>query len=205
VLLHGSGSTRANVLDHAAALAARGYGVLILDARGHGESGGQEMDFGWFGDVDIAPAVDYLRAAPDVAGDRVALVGMSMGGEEAIGAAASMPAVRAVVAEGVTGRVGADWLPMRPPGIGRVFSSVFYWVQERTAAALSRTAPPVDLRSAVVRTAPRSSSPRATWLPSVPQVNGCKVPRPTGCSYGRSPAQNTRLDCAQHPRSGKRA
>ena len=155
VLLHGSGSTRATVLDHAAALAARGYGVLLLDARGHGESGGQEMDFGWSGDADIAPAVNYLLAAPDVAGDRVALVGMSMGGEEAIGAAASMPAVRAVVVEGVTGRVGADWLPLRPPGIGRVFSSAFYWVQEMTAAALSRTEPPVDLRSAVLQTAPR--------------------------------------------------
>ena len=155
VLLHGSGSTRANVLDHAAAIASRGYGVLLLDARGHGESGGHEMDFGWFGDADIAPAVDYLRSAPDVVDDRIALVGMSMGGEEAIGAAASMPQVRAVVAEGVTGRAGVDWLPLRPAGIGRAFSTVFYWVQDGTAAALARTSPPVDLRTAVVRTAPR--------------------------------------------------
>jgi pimeloyl-ACP methyl ester carboxylesterase len=155
VLLHGSGSTRANVLDHAAAIADRGYGVLLVDARGHGDSGGHEMDFGWFGDADIAPAVEYLRAAPDIASHRIALVGTSMGGEEAIGAAASMPAVRAVVAEGVTGRVGADWLPLRPAGIGRGFSTVFYWVQDTTAAALSRTSPPLDLRTAVVRTAPR--------------------------------------------------
>ena len=155
VLLHGSGSTRANVLDHASALASRGYGVLLVDARGHGDSGGHEMDFGWFGDADIAPAVEYLRAAPDVTRDRIALVGMSMGGEEAIGAAASIPAVRAVVAEGVTGRTGADWLPLRPPGIGRGFSTVFYWVQDTTAAVLSRTSPPLELRTAVVRTAPR--------------------------------------------------
>jgi hypothetical protein len=32
---------------------------------------------------------------------------------------------------------------------------VFYWVQDTTAAVLSSTAPPVDLRSAVLRTAPR--------------------------------------------------
>jgi pimeloyl-ACP methyl ester carboxylesterase len=155
VLLHGSGSTRANVLGHAAALASRGYGVLLLDARGHGKSGGREMDFGWFGDADIAPAVEYLRAAPDVTGDRIGLVGMSMGGEEAIGAAAAMPQVDAVVAEGVTGRVGADWLPLRPPGIGRSFSTLFYWVQDTTTAALAGTSRPLDLRTAVLRTAPR--------------------------------------------------
>lgn len=154
VLLHGSGSTRANVLDHAAALASRGYGVLLVDARGHGDSGGRE-DFGWFGDADIEPAVEYLRAAPDVTDDRIALVGLSMGGEEAIGAAASMPAVRAVVAEGVTGRTGADWLPLRPAGIGRGFSTVFYWVQDTTAAMLSNTTPPLDLRTAVVQISPR--------------------------------------------------
>ena len=155
VLLHGSGSTRVNVLDHAAAIASGGYGVLLLDARGHGGSGGHEMDFGWFGDADIAPAVEYLRASPDVLGERIALVGMSMGGEEAIGAAAAIPQVRAVVAEGVTGRTGADWLPLRPAGIGHAFSTVFYWVQDTTAAVLSGTSPPLDLDTAVVKAAPR--------------------------------------------------
>ena len=48
--------------------------MLLFDARGHGESGGRAMDFGWFGDADIEPAVDYLLAAPDVSGERVALV-----------------------------------------------------------------------------------------------------------------------------------
>lgn len=35
-LFHGSGSTRTAVLDQAAVLAERGYGVLLVDARGHG-------------------------------------------------------------------------------------------------------------------------------------------------------------------------
>ena len=39
VLLPGSGSTRSAVLDHAVVLAGGGYGVLLFDARGHGESG----------------------------------------------------------------------------------------------------------------------------------------------------------------------
>ena len=41
VLLHGAGSTRSNVLDEAVVLAEHGYGVLMLDARGHGESAGR--------------------------------------------------------------------------------------------------------------------------------------------------------------------
>jgi dipeptidyl aminopeptidase/acylaminoacyl peptidase len=46
VLLHGAGSTRSDVLDEAAVLALNGFGVLMIDARGHGDSGGRAMDFG---------------------------------------------------------------------------------------------------------------------------------------------------------------
>jgi pimeloyl-ACP methyl ester carboxylesterase len=155
LLLHGSGSTRANVLDHAAVLARDGYGVLLLDARGHGDSGGHEMDLGWQGDADITPAVAFLVGAPDVDDARVGIVGMSMGGEEAMGAAASNPDIRAVVAEGATGRTGSDWLALRSRGLGRWFSSAFYAVQDAAATVLSGTDPPEDLRSAVVASAPR--------------------------------------------------
>src|SRR4051794_35240236 len=108
-LRRGAGSTRSDVLDHAIVLARHGYGVLLFDARGHGRSGGRAMDFGWYGDWDVAAAVSYLQRRADVDPDRMAAVGMSMGGEEAIGAAASLPALRAVVAEGATNRTSADW------------------------------------------------------------------------------------------------
>jgi uncharacterized protein len=153
VLLHGSGSTRADVLDHAEVLSARGYGVLLLDARGHGDSEGHAMDLGWYGDADLAAAVDHLVASPDVTGG-VGAVGMSMGGEEAIGAAAAIPELEAVVAEGATGRRGTDWLPLQPAGIGRWSSAVFYAVQDVTASVLSGAGPPIDLHGAVVAAAP---------------------------------------------------
>lgn len=112
VLRHGAGSTRSNVLDEAVVLARAGYGVLLVDARGHGESGGRAMDLGWYGDADTTAAVRWLRARDDVDGSRVGVVGSSMGGEEAIGAAAADPSIRAVVAEGATARTAADrrWL-----------------------------------------------------------------------------------------------
>jgi len=112
VLLHGAGSTRTAVLDHASVLAGRGYGVLMIDARGHGKSGGRAMDLGWYGDEDVAAAVSFLRSRPDVDVERIAAVGLSMGGEQAIGALGTVDGLAAVVAEGATGRVAADhdWL-----------------------------------------------------------------------------------------------
>lgn len=111
-LLHGASSTRSAVLRHAVVLARHGYGVLLYDARGHGRSTGRAMDFGWYGDHDVAGAVSYLQGRPDVADDRIGAVGLSMGGEQVIGAAAADPRIRAVVAEGATARTAADveWL-----------------------------------------------------------------------------------------------
>ena len=86
VLLHGAGSTRSDVLPQAAVLVDAGFGVLMVDARGHGDSGGRAMDFGWHGDADIAAATAYLASRADVDPQRIGAVGMSMGGEEAIGA-----------------------------------------------------------------------------------------------------------------------
>jgi fermentation-respiration switch protein FrsA (DUF1100 family) len=152
VVLHGAGSTRSDALDQAVVLQRNGYGVLLIDARGHGESNGGAMDFGWYGDLDIAAGTDYLSGRADVDADRVGVLGLSMGGEEAIGAAAANPALSAVVAEGATGRTAADktWL-----------SDVYGWrgtVQEQVEKIqfgvtdlLTTASPPRSLPDAVRR------------------------------------------------------
>jgi dienelactone hydrolase len=70
------------------------------------------MDLGWYGELDTRAAVDLLVARPEIDARRIAVVGLSMGGEEAIGAAGDDPRIAAVVAEGATGRTAADkeWL-----------------------------------------------------------------------------------------------
>jgi dienelactone hydrolase len=154
VLLHGASSTRSAVLDHAAVLAENGYGVLLFDARGHGLSDGQAMEFGWFGDQDIAAALTYLQTRPDVDPQRLGAVGMSMGGEQVVGGAGTDTRIRAVVGEGVTGRTAADkgWLPQHWRGwIQRGIDAVLYG----TADLLSDASPPIRLRAAVAETAPR--------------------------------------------------
>lgn len=114
VVRHGSGSTRTGALDQAGVLGNHGYGLLLVDARGHGRSGGRGMDLGWYGDQDIVAAVSFLTRQPGVDPQRIGVLGLSMGGEEAIGAAAADSRIAAVVAEGATGRTADDrdeWLP----------------------------------------------------------------------------------------------
>jgi len=150
VLRHGAGSTRSDVLAQAAVLAHAGFGVLMVDARGHGASGGRAMEFGWQGDADIAAATDYLAARPDVDADRIGAVGLSMGGEEAIGATATNPRLRAVVAEGATARVAADesWLSDRY-GLRGAFQEQLERAQDWVTDALSEASVPTSLRAAV--------------------------------------------------------
>lgn len=148
-LLHGAGSTRTAVLDHAAVLAGAGYGVLLYDARGHGGSAGRAMDFGWWGSQDAAGAVDFLSDRPDVSPDRIGLVGLSMGGEEAIGAAGTDDRVAAVVAEGATNRVAADKAYLSAYGMR---GEVQQWIDRGTYAVtglLTDAPEPAPLRDDV--------------------------------------------------------
>lgn len=150
VLLHGAGSTRSNVLDQAVVLADAGFGVLLIDARGHGESGGRAMDFGWYGDADIAAATAYLETRPDVDRDRIGAVGMSMGGEEAIGASRDNELIRAVVAEGASARNAADesWLSNQYGARGALQEQVER-LQDWVTDVLTSAAVPTTLRGAV--------------------------------------------------------
>jgi dienelactone hydrolase len=152
LLLAGSGSGRAALLDHAAVLARNGYGALLLDNRGHGRSGGVGMDVGWFATIDVAAATAYLASRPDVDPSRIGVVGLSMGGEQAVTAAASNRTIRAVVAEGATGRDSADLVP--GPGLAGAIERVTSWSQFRLADLLTDASTPEPLVSAAGSTAP---------------------------------------------------
>jgi len=102
IVLHGTGSNRDGVARHARLLARHGYGVLALDLRGHGRSGGRSTSLPWKLD-DLDAAIAWLSARPDIDRGRLSALGVSLGGEVALRAAARRPALRALVAEGVAG------------------------------------------------------------------------------------------------------
>jgi len=154
VLLPGAGSSRTAVLDQAAVLARHGYGALLLDPRGHGRSGGHTMDFGWWGGRDITAAVSFLARQPSVRGGEIALLGESMGGEQALAAMGADPRIRAVVAESVTGQQLADhgWHARDLTGI---LQRGIDWVQYTTAGLLSGAPRPVSIPDSIRAAQPR--------------------------------------------------
>jgi uncharacterized protein len=154
VVLPGSGSTRTAVLPQAAVLARHGYGVLLVDGRGHGLSGGHSMDFGWWGDRDIAAAVSFLDWQSGVRPGKIAVAGESMGGEQGLAAMGADPRIHAVVAEGATGQQLADhgWLPQ---GIDSVMQRGMEWVMYTAAGLLSGAPRPMSIPDAVHAAAPR--------------------------------------------------
>src|SRR5690606_11384808 len=102
VLVHGSGNSRDDVRAHAELLAGHGFGVLAIDLRGHGESGGDINRVGWHGSRDVGAAVRYLEGGDDV--NATGGLGLSGGGEIMLGAAGECHALQAVVSEGATAR-----------------------------------------------------------------------------------------------------
>ena len=97
---HGINDNRGQWLDQIAALRARsGYGALLLDFSGHGESEGRLVTFGARETLDVAAALRYLRERGDVDMGRVGIMGYSLGAIAAVLAAAEMPEPRCVVIE----------------------------------------------------------------------------------------------------------
>jgi len=156
VLLPGAGSTRTAVLPQAAVLARHGYGALLTETRGHGLSGGHAMDFGWWGGRDLAAAVSFLARQSGVRTGKIAVLGESMGGEQALAAAGADPRIRAVVAEGATGQQYADrgW---RPHDITGVIDRGMEWVLYTAAGLLSGAPRPASIPDSVRAAAPRQA------------------------------------------------
>ena len=195
LLRHGSGSTRASLLDHAAFLSEAGFGVLLTDARGHGDSEGRINEFGWHGLQDITAALDYLDSRSDVT-EAIGILGLSMGGEEALGAAAQDERIAAVVAEGAGISTYRDSIVNGAHVVARFIN----WTQYAATDLLSDASQPAGIEAAMPRIAPRpvllitggeaieeavgpvyadAGGPRTQlWsLPDTPHTGGLKVHR----------------------------
>lgn len=108
VLVHGVGENRAQLLFEARALSRAGYGVLLYDSRGHGESGGDACTWGDRERLDLTAALDFLSHRPDVDPARLGAVGFSMGGAVVLLVAEQDPRIKAVVAAGVYASIEAE-------------------------------------------------------------------------------------------------
>ena len=141
---------RSGPVPHARMLVRHGYGVLLLDRRGEGASEGEFNAFGWGGTPDLHAAVAFLRERPDVRDERIGGLGLSVGGELMLQAAAESSGLRAVVSEGAGVRSVHEHL--HAPGVGRVQRWFSNWtVQHLALAVLSDAAAPPDLVDEMAR------------------------------------------------------
>ena len=111
ILLHGHSGNRLGVMHQAEALVKAGYGVLMLDLRAHGSSGGRRFTRSQAGVDDLLTAVSYLSKRPEVNAAGIGVMGVSVGGLFALQAAAQTVAIRAVVADGPSPATLADVPP----------------------------------------------------------------------------------------------
>jgi fermentation-respiration switch protein FrsA (DUF1100 family) len=153
VLIHGLGGNRAVLLPHAVALAGHGYGALLYDMRASGESEGESRSFGWFEVDDALAAIALVKAQSDVDPARIGVLGISIGGQVALRAAAQSTAIRAVVAEGAARVTTRDWPALASPSDPFVFGTE--WLMHRGLSWKLGRPPPPPIVDLVAGIAPR--------------------------------------------------
>jgi len=136
-------------------LARHGYGVLLFDRRGEGRSEGEPNAWGWSGERDIKAAIAYLRDRPDVDPARIGGIGLSVGGEMMIEAAAETDALAAVVSEGAGARAFSDEMDHDADPLERVIGVPAYAIRTAAVGVFANQTPPHKLESMVGRIAPR--------------------------------------------------
>ena len=154
IVLPGSGGEKGSVAAHADVLARHGYGVLSVDSRGTGDSGGVGNAWGWHGSDDIAGALGWLARQRGVDPARMAVLGLSMGGEVALTTAATDVRIAAVVAEGASARVAED-LGYLPWDVSGVIQRIDAWLMYEVAALMTEVPRPPRLVDAVAAAAGR--------------------------------------------------
>jgi uncharacterized protein len=97
LLFHGVSDNRAGMLGQAQLLLRHGYGVVMMDSRAHGESGGRMATYGWLERWDTRAVTNalYKTEAPR----ELFALGSSMGAAIALQSAAVEPRIAGVVAE----------------------------------------------------------------------------------------------------------
>jgi dienelactone hydrolase len=140
---------------HARMLASDGYGVLLFDQTGDGESQGDPNGLGWDGEKDVMAAIAFLKRQPDVERGRIGGLGLSVGGELLLETAAHSRDLQAVVSEGAGSRSFGEELERG--GGGRWLAA--YPISAMITAGMSvfsNETPPPHLKDLVSEIAPRS-------------------------------------------------
>ncbi len=129
-------SGRDGRLQEAMLLVRHGYAVFAFESRRCAGMGG--VSLGYKEVNEVVDALDYLVSRPDVDPERVGVFGFSSAGATAIMAAARLPQLKAVVAEGGYGDFAEDSLTAPLNGsLSSYFQTIFFWSVRQTYGLLT--------------------------------------------------------------------
>jgi uncharacterized protein len=135
-------------------LVRHGYGVLLYDRRGEGDSEGDPNSFGWDFDKDIRAGLDFLEQRADVDPQRIGGFGLSVGGEMMLQTAAETKGLAAIVSEGAGARSMAEELD-DVSGFDKLPTALSYGVRDVSNSVFQNRLPPENLIELVPKIAPR--------------------------------------------------
>lgn len=150
ILAHSAGANRGNLWELGRRLNDEGYGVLLPDLRAHGESEGNVFTRGW---LDVTASAAFLD---NIGVSHVGVIGVSLGANMSLQAAALSDDIEAVVADGVSPVVLSDFpMPTTLSGWLYLPYDVVYWSRLESVSAEDGGFAAMPNREAVRRIAPR--------------------------------------------------
>jgi uncharacterized protein len=155
LLTHGFSSNRTSLLPLAQILMKHGYGVLLYDLRAHGRSEGNLCTWGWLETRDLLGALDYLCSRSDVDPRRIGALGISLGGQITIRAAAETETFRAVVVENPSAAGLQDHSFNEGFSFSKIVKYPYWWCVYACQSLLTGVAQPAGVLVDVVRISPR--------------------------------------------------
>src|SRR5918999_1067741 len=141
---------RTGPLDHAQLLRRHGYGVLLYDSRGRGESEGTPNAWGWGWEKDVDGALAFLAARPDVDERRIGGLGLSTRADVLIHVAPERRELRAVVSDGATAASLAD----QTATFGYDEAAPYFWTLLTAGRVFSGSSPGPPLEARVADISP---------------------------------------------------
>ena len=146
ILCHGYTSNLSQCYSIGRELHELGYGILLFDFRGAGQSARKRVTVGWLEKRDLLGAVSFLRGR--IRSDApIGVLGYSMGGAVAIMAATDSRDIAAVVTDSAYAQLDAVikyGIKRLPGSLVRLFGSLSVYVGERISGHPSRRIRPLD-------------------------------------------------------------
>lgn len=155
ILTHDFSRNRLSCTDVARILAQQGFGVLLYDLRGHGQSQAAVSTWGWVEINDLLGALDYLRKRPGVDRDRIGALGFGLGAQITLRLAAQEPGLRAVAAEAPTFAALSDHVVSSAFSLRKLVFYPWLWLSYQYQSLLTGVPQPVGVVQAMPRIAPR--------------------------------------------------